>query len=149
MSKQCLSIDQMRHLHELGLDTSKASIHYWIIKNGEYSEEKGGYVFSEEPSCVTLNLYPYEFKDDVAIRKVEDIPTLTLQNILDILPPYIDDFWLNIEKDCYKNGEITYFVNYKDPLSKDVLINLHSVNTIDAAYEILCWLIENDYLKKE
>lgn len=35
MSKQCLSIDQMRHLHELGLDTSNASIHYWIIRNGQ------------------------------------------------------------------------------------------------------------------
>lgn len=60
-------------------------MHYWIIRNGEYSQEVGGYVFSEEPSYVSLNLHPYEFMNDAAIRQVEDVPTFTLQDILDIL----------------------------------------------------------------
>lgn len=42
MSKQCLDIEQMQHLHELDLDTSKASMHYWIIRNGEYLKKLEG-----------------------------------------------------------------------------------------------------------
>ena len=86
MSKQVLDVQQMQHLQELGLDTSKASMHYWIIRNGEYSQEVGEYVFSKEPSYITLKLHPYEFMSDVAIRRVEDIPTFTLQDVLDALP---------------------------------------------------------------
>ncbi len=144
MSKQCLDIEQMQHLHELDLDTSKASMHYWIIRNGEYSKEVGGYVFSEEPSYVSLNLHPYEFMNDAAIRQVEDVPTFTLQDILDILPRDITKEGCNWSASLYidyENNRILY-----GSADRDGFEIYHEIyicdNVIDAAYEMLCWCIE-------
>lgn len=137
MSKQVLDISQMRHLKELGLDTSKASMHYWIITNGEYSQEVGEYVFSEEPTCTILMLYPYEFTNDAAIRRVEDVPTFTLQDIIDLLPSTIEGCELEIHK-----VSVCYF----DYESSRLLIYKVNQSLIDAAYEMLCWCVEKGYL---
>lgn len=148
MSKQCLSIAQMKHLHELGLDTSKASMHYWVIRNGEYSQEVGGYVFSEEPSCITLKVHPYEFMSDGLVRRVKDMPTFTLQDILDVLPKDISRegcTWSASLYIDYENNRIAY-----GNTDRDGFEIYHEVpiceNIIDAAYEMLCWCIENSYI---
>ena len=149
MSKQVLDIEQVKHLHELGLDTSKASMHYWVIRNGEYCQEVGGYVFSKEPSCVALKLYPYEFMSDAAIRRVEDIPTFTLQDILDVLPKDISMegcTWSASLYVDYENNRIAY-----GNTDRDGFEIYHEVpiceNIIDAAYSMLCWAIEQGYVE--
>ena len=148
MSKQCLDIEQMKHLEELGVDTSKASMHYWIITNGEYSQEVGGYVFSEEPSYVSLKLYPYEFMSDAAIRQVEDIPTFTLQDILVLLPKEMTPMPADKIKFrlCIFDGAIFYC--FKDGID-DILVQfrIDENGLIDAVYDMLCWLIENGYIE--
>lgn len=149
MSKQCLDIEQMKHLHELGLDTSKASMHYWIITNGEYSQEVGEYVFSEEPTCTILMLYAYESTNDAAIRQVEDIPTFTLQDILDILPREIhpkdstfSTYYLFID---YYYKQISYSEQLGYGEYKSFSFSHNSI-LIDAAYEMLCLCIEKGYI---
>lgn len=147
MERQVLSIEQMQHLKEQGIDTSKASMHYWVITNGEYSKEMGGYVFSKEPSCIILKLYPYEFISDAAIRRVEDIPTLTLQDILEMLPNEIkEDSECNILSITkYNDG---WYIRYGLSDEFVPLISFESNSLLDAAYEMLCWCIENGYIKK-
>lgn len=150
MSKQCLDIEQIKHLHELGLDTSKASMHYWIITNGEYSQEVGEYVFSEEPTCTILMLYPYESTNDAAIRQVEDVPTFTLQDILDILPKDITKEGCNWSASLYidyENNRILYGSADRDGFEIYHEISICD-NVIDAAYEMLCWVLTNKYIQE-
>lgn len=148
MSKQCLSIEEMKHLHELGLDTSKASMHYWILRIGEYSQEVVGYVFSKEPSYITLKLYPYEFMSDGETRRVEDIPAFTLQDVLDALPKEISQdgcTWYASLYIDYENNRVAY-----GNTDRDGFEIYHEVpiceNIIDAAYSMLCWAIEQGYV---
>lgn len=83
MNRQVLSIKQMQHLKELGLDTSKASM-CWLkdltkeLAKGEAIDmSKGWFLDFHEPS-----FYKYGW---LAV-----IPTFTLQDILDLLPKEID-----------------------------------------------------------
>ncbi len=134
----------MKHLKELGIDTSGASMHYWVITNGEYSENVGGYVFSKEPSCITLKLYPYKFMSDALVRRVKDIPTFTLQDILDFLPYKIVTSYLNIGKKSF-SGDILFYIEYSN-FGGYAISCFRNDNLIDAAYEMLCWCIENGYV---
>ena len=149
MSKQVLDVQQMQHLQELGLDTSKASMHYWIIRNGEYSQEVGEYVFSKEPSYITLKLHPYEFMSDVAIRRVEDIPIFTLQDVLDALPKDISKdgcTWYASLYIDFENNRIAYgnTDRYGFEIYHEIMIEK---DLIDAAYSMLCWCIENKFVE--
>ena len=64
MNKEVLSISQMEHLQELGLDTSKASCYIWEAEGKEY-------------------LYWGKCED------ANGIPTFTLPDILELLPKEI------------------------------------------------------------
>lgn len=133
MSKQVLDIEQMKHLNELGLDTSKASMQY-VANNNDI-------IFVVPKEC------GYHIKD------VEDgyiiCDALTLQDILDILPKEMTDkdgykFVLKIEYGLLSRvWHIGYY--YYDVASTG---NLYSGdNPIDTVYKMLCWCIEKGYLK--
>lgn len=117
MSKQCLDIEQMQHLHELGLDTSKASMQYIENNNGKIL-------------CI-----PKEIEHD--IKDVEDgyiiCDALTLPDIIDLLPSTIEGCELEIYK-----VSVCYF----DYESSKLLIYKVNQSLIDAAYEMLCWCVE-------
>lgn len=130
-SKQVLSIDQMKHLRELGLDTSDASM-CWC------------YVLSYKNAKCELEIYEdvINQKRDSAFWEI--IPTYTLQDILDKLPPFIGNNTLTLQRHGDK-----WMCLYIDPYTRH---NLHmeiKEECIDAAYEMLCWCTENGYIKKE
>lgn len=134
MIKQCLSIEQMRHLKELGVDTSKASMHWQFLPtadsiiNGTDEVEKEPCLFVSQPNMK------------------HEHPAFTLQDILDKLPHYLNPFpsisfaWM-IERNtiAYRNVEDV----------NDCLKHFTDDLLIDAAYDMLCWCIENGYIKKE
>lgn len=102
-SKQVLSIEQMKHLQELGLDTSDASMHWQYLPtadaiiNGTDEIEKEPTLFVSQPNMK------------------HEYPAYTLQDILDKLPHYLNPFpskqilfaWM-IERDtiAYRNVEV-------------------------------------------
>lgn len=111
MENQVLSIDQMKHLQELGLDTSKASMYWFDI--GE-----------------------------------ESIPTFTLYDILEELPYIIEDYFLFIQKDRYTfTGKDCYRIYYGKVWKDRRLKDIRRDSLLDATYEMLCWCIENGYIK--
>lgn len=126
-SKQVLSIEQMNHLQELGLDTSDAS----MCLEWKVTDEDNMFVNS------IISDSNYDFYH----------PTYTLQDILDKLPHYLNPFpskqilfaWM-IERDtiAYRNVESV----------DDCLKHFTDNSLIDAAYEMLCWCVENRYIKK-
>lgn len=133
-SKQVLLVEQMTHLQELGLDTVQGSM-CWC------------YALSYKNAKWELEIYEdvINQKRDSAFWEI--IPTYTLQDILDKLPTLIiisSDFYkICIEPSC-GYWDIYY---YKSDATE--LISKKSENIIDAAYDMLCWCIENGYVEKE
>ena len=133
-SKYVLSVEQMEHLQELGLDASDGSM-CWC------------YALSYKNAKWELEIYEdvINQKRDSAFWEI--IPTYTLQDILDKLPTLIiisSDFYkICIEPSC-GYWDIYY---YKSDATE--LISKKSENIIDAAYDMLCWCIENGYVEKE
>lgn len=134
MSKKVLDIEQMQHLKELGVDTSMASMQY--VSNGNdiifCVPKEGGYEIKGGDNGYII------------------CSTFTLQDILDLLPKeirdkYYDKFVLKIE---YGINHKAYYIGY---YYYDVVLNDNCLfsreNLIDAAYEMLCWCIENGHIK--
>ncbi|OJX63050.1 MAG: hypothetical protein BGO84_14190 [Dysgonomonas sp. 37-18] len=135
MKNQVLSIEQMKSLIQLGIDTSKASM-CWI-KNTDGDETENKYMLSVH------NEWCYE------MSCLSPIPTFTLQDILSILPRKIHDkitnrnAHLNIEYAENKVG-ISYLVGAYVMVGDFRTIN---DNIINAAYSMLIWAIDHNYLK--
>ena len=142
MSKQCLDMKQMQHLQDLGVDTSKASV-YWvrIVRPATRLNEK-------EKVMVDWTLHLQKEIMHTPLDVVKIIPTFTLQDILDLLPKRIIDekgfdYFLAIH--IYNN-----IWNVVYSLYNEILVTINYFNSeclIDAAYEILCWCIENGYVE--
>lgn len=133
MKKQVLSIEQMKHLHELGLDTSQAGM--------EYIEDNNGKIL-----CI--------FKENE--RNIKDIEegfviceALTLQDIVDLLPKDIlkGNGTLNYASLYidYESNRIAYGNTDRDGFEIYYEVPIYE-NIIDAAYDMLCWCIENGYI---
>lgn len=135
MRNQVLSVEQMLSLKRLDIDISSAGM-CWCYPTG-YKNAK----------------WELEIYEDVINQKRDSafweiIPAFTLQDILDKLPHYLNPFpskqilfaWM-IERDtiAYRNVEDI----------DDCLKHFTDDLLIDAAYEMLCWCIENKYIGKE
>lgn len=127
-SKQVLSIDQMKHLRELGLDTSDAS----MCVEWKESDESNKVVNSLDADTN----YDYYY------------PTYTLQDILDKLPRSLNPFPSKQVLFSWTIGG--NIISYRSLGGIDLCFK-HFTNDllIDAAYEMLCWCIENGYILKE
>ena len=120
--KQVLSIEQMKHLKNLGLDTSDGSMCF------EWNESDSDNMVVTSPDADTN--YDYYCK------------TYTLQDILDKLPCFIVNQVLTIQKLAD-----SYTCLYMEPYTRSMINITESKEPIDAAYEMLCWCIENGYVK--
>lgn len=124
MSKQVLDIEQMKHLQELGLDTSKASMCYVVDDSKAY----------KPILCVSGN--ESEYLDAISYS----VPAFTLQDIIDFFPVNIDGYVLSIGK------KGVAYNRYEDLETK---VGKGDRELIDAAYKMLCWLIEKGYIEKK
>lgn len=109
-------------MKDLGLDTSDGSMCF------EWNE-------SDSDNMVVVSLdadtnYDYSRK------------TYTLQDILDKLPCFIGNQVLTIQKLAD-----SYTCLYMEPYSRSIIKITESKELIDAAYDMLCWCIENGYVK--
>lgn len=125
---QVLDIERMQHLRDLSLDISKASM-CWLKMN----------------DVVRLSVHDeYCYESSL----MEAMPAFTLQDIIDMLPYMIEDYFLFFQKDRYTfTGGDCYHIYYRQSWRDYRLKEIHSDNFIDAAYEMLCWVIENGYLE--
>ena len=127
MSKQCLDMQQMQHLQELGLDTSNASM-YWINYNGiSVSIPSNFHLPTRDNDYVICDAY-------------------TLQDVLDALPKMIYPF--HVHKIGFElwigSGKIFYANMFN---LEDVLTERYDKELIDAAYELLVWCIELKFVE--
>ena len=123
IEEQVLSREQMKHLQELGVDTSDASM-CWVADN-EWE--------SEEDWHVTI---PNNF-----LMPYNTIPTYTIGDLIEKLPKNIDGSNLLIEFcasdlgygdwDCGELYDINARQKFNDKSLKEAL------------YDLLCWVAEN------
>ena len=127
MDKQCLDVQQMQHLQELGLkmdyDTLYRYVKFedtdWLLK----------------PSS-DLNIIGISFKY---------IPAYTLQDVLDALPKSLEICKSKYEISIYMI-EGKWEVDYYSETDADIQ-SLECENLIDAVYSRLCWAIENKFVE--
>ncbi|WP_304312985.1 hypothetical protein [Phocaeicola plebeius] len=127
MSKQVLDVEQMMHLKELGVDTSKASAKEYIISE---TENYCGY----SRNIVVIDGYIENF--------IEQRKAFTLDDVLSLLPDCIDkeEAKLNVGKKSVSYEKMVGYSYDGD------LILFHNDILLEAAYEMLCWCAENGYL---
>ena len=120
-----LSLEQMHQLKELGVDvTPKAEcIMYSSVGGDDYKLMYGQSVCED------------------------DMKAFNLQDVIELLPKIIHVDHI----ECYLvilQAVDGFFVQYseKDCLEDDI-IWFYNDNILDAAYEMLIWVIENNYLK--
>ena len=126
MDKQCLDVQQMQHLQELGLDTSNASMCWIKTPNGR------DLTFNDE----WMNL-----EESI----LDPVLAYTLQDVLDALPKS-----LKIGKSKYEISiymiEGKWAVDYYSETDADIQ-SLECENLIDAVYSRLCWAIEHKFVE--
>ena len=139
MSKQCLDVQQMQHLQELGLkldyDTLYSYVKFedrdWLLK----------------PSS-DLNII------GISCRY---IPAYTLQDVLDALPlqieiplhPECGKFELRIKRMVFNTGKVMHAVVYEKSDYINWFVLQSHEELIDAAYSLLCWAIENKFVETD
>ena len=136
-----LSVEQMKHLKDIGFEVPDETI-FCYIPYDDYND------FT--PLSYKLNLY-----DNASYNcniSGDIIKTLTLQEILHILPNIIytenDEIY---KKMCgYVRASIYYTIYYQGG-AKDRLGNKTFIykNELEACYNMLCYLVENKFLDYE
>lgn len=141
--KQVLSVEQMKYLKDLGVNTSDASM--ILIA----TDDDGCMLLWEDAEKaikhhlydVYFNIYYVESSSyDHSCKK--ECGVFTLQDILDKLPCFIGKEVLTIQKLAD-----SYTCLYMEPYSRSIIKITESKELIDAAYDMLCWCIENGYVK--
>ena len=123
IEEQVLSIEQMKHLQELGLDTSDGSM-CWVAGEDTSTDE-------EEWNLIIPNnfLMPY------------NIPTYTIGDLLEKLPKSDNSGDLLIE---YRNSELGYGVwDWGELYGINAQQNFKDKPLKNALYDLLCWVAEN------
>lgn len=131
MKDQVLSIKQMQHLKELGIDVSKTKL-YWAkqVNSAKCNDSIDGKPFIS--LCKSQITYGFV--------RFEVTPTFTLQDMIELMPHSIEfddeNYCLFVDKNCteYKTvgGKIIYFCQ-----KNSVLIN---------TYNVLVSLAEHKYI---
>ena len=137
IEEQVLSREQMKHLQELGVDTSDASM-YWVRakriigkqRNNVLDNEMGKWRLSLSKSIV--------HSVDWA---VESVPTYTIGDLIEKLPKSDNSGDLLIE---YRNSELGYGVwDWGELYGINAQQNFKDKPLKNALYDLLCWVAEN------
>ena len=136
----------MQHLQELGLDTSNASMLYCDLYDNEYILVESKHRFDKEENAILL-----EGVRNSVIYCKKDTPSYTLQDVLDALPKDISKdgcTWYASLYIDFENNRIAYgnTDRYGFEIYHEIIIEK---DLIDAAYSMLCWAIENKFVKTD
>lgn len=133
MKNQVLSIEQMKNLQRLGVDTSKASM-CWI----------------KHPNCTERDLTVHDvFCYEMSC--LEPVPTFTLQDLIELLPNVIDNHVFGFNQDYHTQDGDGCYVSYTNldlPGEHLHVIDLSSGGLLTACHEMLLWLIKNKHIKQ-
>lgn len=125
--KQVLSVGQIKHLQKIGIELRNTSMLLW------YPQILDG---------IPNSVWDLSVWSESLFSEDNVYPAYTLQDILDKLPCFIGKEALTIQKLAD-----SYTCLYMEPYSRSIIKITESKELIDATYEMLCWCIENGYVK--
>lgn len=129
-------------MQELGLDMSDAAL-YWCSVSHDW---KGGERKDREWYVVIGSSY-----QSVGMMRYESIPVYTLHEVLDKLPRNIKihEIYYSLYID-FHGKRVAYTTLEKVRVGMSHVFKVTVNETLmNAAYNMLCWVIENGYLKEE
>ena len=136
------TLEQSKKLVELGLNPDTADM--VIVKENTYCNALSA--FNGVTLCQNYN----ETKD-----KTNYIPCWSLGALLDVMPeqitysyfePFPLGFFKGSKEEYSKYGH--YWIQYFCTKHGGAYIQTNGHTTIEAAYNMVCWLLENGYIKK-
>lgn len=123
----------MQKLKELDIDTKDASM-CWV-KDGEGN-----------CTAVVHDEYCYE------MSFMNPVPAFTLEDMLDLMPIYIDkglySLELSFDEIAYTDRPV-YTLQYIDAVRNETKYSIEKNNILDAAFDMLCWLAENNLINSK
>lgn len=142
------SIEQSKKLIELGLNPETADM-YWHSNldttDREYLINELG---EEESFDIELNEEHYSIGE-------YDIPCWSSSSLLNLMPAYLFEFERGIDLMIYpslnksKRWQVSYLSEDLRPENKDRYKKvIHGDTLVDAAFGMICWLLENNYIKE-
>ena len=124
LEDQVLSIEQVRELEELGFDVEKYASMCWVT----YTSDEDPY--EKEYSLSILDEFCYES------ASLEPTPTMSIGDIIDILPTEIGKYVLNINK---------IYVSYYDSKT-NILFYAYRYRFINSLFDCLVWCIKEKHI---
>ena len=122
IEEQVLSIEQMKHLQELGVDTSDASM-CWVAGEDTFTDEE------EWNLCIPNHfLLPY------------NIPTYTTGDLIEKLPKTIGIYHLMIDWNLMQIEYTNW--SWQESVFRECF-TLNDKPLINTLYDCLCWVAEN------
>ena len=123
LDDQVLSIEQVRELEELGFDVEKyASMYFvpnWITKYG---------IDEIQDYLLTIGELGDDYEGDC-------IPTMSIGDIIDVLPTEIDEYVLNMNKK---------YVEYDS--KTNILFYAYRYRFINSLFDCLVWCIKQKHI---
>ena len=127
-SKQVLSIEQMQHLQELGLELDYDTLYSYV------KFEDTDWMLKPSPDLSIIGV------------SCKYIPAYTLQDVLDALPKQIGVEYI-YDLCIFPNEDISYTQFIGGEINDNLFEVPINGNLIDAAYEMFCWCIKNGFVK--
>ena len=122
LEDQVLSIEQVQELQELGFDVRKHASLYFVEE--KYFVKKNFIVLPEQ---IDITRVP----EDVKIT-----PTMTIGDIIDILPTHIGKYVLNINK-----RDVSYYDS-----KTNILFYAYRYRFINSLFDCLVWCIKQKHI---
>ena len=123
LEDQVLSIEQVQELQELGFDVAKHSSMCWLAYTSDIPP------YEKEYNLSTHDIYCYESSS------LEPIPTMSIGDIIDILPTEIDEYASNMNK---------RYVSYDSKV--EGLFYASRTKFIDSLFDCLVWCIKQKHI---
>ena len=133
IEEQVLSIEQMKHLQELGVDTSDASM-VWIKQDSTLLPDNIKELW-------WVDTYYDSLKPMVEQEDSDFVQTYTIGDLIEKLPKSDNSGDLLIE---YRNSELGYGVwDWGELYGINAQQNFKDKPLKNALYDLLCWVAEN------
>lgn len=124
------SVKQSINLSKLGLSYKTSDMFY------KHDTDLDGYIEKDI----------YELKIGHSYNE-HDIPAWSLSSLIELMPSRVEEeYKLNMIKDDTTNG---YYYNYSNRKERKMISSMAAYNLIDAAYNMVVWLLEKGYIKTE